>query len=168
VVYCSLWNPWTDDEDNIMSASSQTPQRRLIGTIVGSHFYGRDNLNREQCFFYFADLSVRTAGTYYLKFELIVLDAWRMASRSNLAVAAKAKSTVFTVYNAKDFQGMRPSTELTKCLRAQGCLIPVKKGSTKANASSSVEDESDDQCDESSGGAAYGIQSLPERIKCCK
>jgi hypothetical protein len=146
-----------------MPSTSRLPQRRLIGTLVGSHFYGRDNLNKEQCFFYFADLSVRTAGTYCLKFDLVVLDAWRMMARSSLAVSATAKSNVFTVYNAKDFQGMRPSTELTRCLRAQGCLIPVKKGSTKANASYLPHEGSDDEG--GSGNGSEGIRDLPERIK---
>jgi hypothetical protein len=144
VVYCSLWNPWTDEEDNIIPTTSKLPQRRLIGTLVGSHFYGKDNLDREQCFFYFADLSVRSAGTYCLRFELVILDAWLMVTRSSLAVAATVKSNVFTVHNAKDFQGMRPSTELTRCLRAQGCLIPAKKGNANANTSSSPEEGSDD------------------------
>jgi hypothetical protein len=37
-------------------------------------------------------------------------------------------SDVFEVYPAKTFPGMVPSTELTKRLKEQGCLISVKKG----------------------------------------
>jgi Velvet factor len=167
-VYCSLWNPWTDEEDNIIPTTSKLPQRRLIGTLVGSHFYGKDNLDREQCFFYFADLSVRSAGTYCLRFELVVLDAWRMVTRSSLAVAATVKSNVFTVHNAKDFQGMRPSTELTRCLRAQGCLIPAKKGNANANTSSSPEEIVMIERDGESGSSVVDeSRSLPERIRHC-
>ena len=149
-----------------MPSSSRLPQRRLIGTLVGSHFYGRDDSNKEQCFFYFSDLSVRTAGTYCLKFDLVVLDAWRVMTRSSLAVSATTKSNVFTVHNAKDFKGMRPSTDLTRCLRAQGCLIPVKKGSAKAGASHSPAAGSDEEDnEEGSGNADIGIQDLPEISK---
>jgi hypothetical protein len=148
MVHCSLWNPWSDEEDNVMQAPGKIPQRRLIGTLVGSHFYGRDNNRREQCFFHFADLSVRTPGTYCLKFDLVVLDAWRMVTRSSLAVSDTVKSNMFTVYNAKDFQGMRPSTELTKCLRAQGCLIPIKRGSAKTNGFRSRGEAGSSQDDE--------------------
>ena len=152
-----------------MPSTSKLPQRRLIGTPVGSHFYGRDNNNnKEQCFFYFADLSVRTTGTYCLKFDLVVLDAWRTMTRSSLAVSATTKSNVFTVHNAKDFLGMRPSTDLTRCLRAQGCLIPVKKGSAKASASYVLEDGSEDKDNkEGNDSADDGIRDFPERIKRC-
>jgi hypothetical protein len=153
-----------------MPTTSELSQRRLIGSVVGTHFYGRDTLNREQCFFYFADLSVRTAGTYCLKFELVVLGPWRRETRSNLPVVATVKSNMFTVYNAKDFQGMRPSTELTRCLRAQGCLIPVKKGSARANASCSPGDGSEGGVeDEHSGSAGDEIQSQRQldRIRPC-
>jgi hypothetical protein len=133
----------------MMPEPARKPPRRLIGTPVGSQFYGKDNTNREQCFFHFADLSVRTPGTYCLKFNLVVLDSRGMEARSSLPVVATAKSNPFKVYNAKDFQGMRSSTDLTKCLRAQGCVIPVKKGSAKADASypphEAVEDLFDDE-----------------------
>lgn len=71
-----------------------------------------------------------------------------MVTRSSLAVSDTVKSSMFTVYNAKDFQGMRPSTELTKCLRAQGCLIPIKKGSAKANGHHSRGEAGSSQDDE--------------------
>jgi hypothetical protein len=43
-------------------------------------------------------------------------------------------SDVFTVYTAKDFPGMRPSSALTRALKLQGCNIQVKKGNEKALA----------------------------------
>lgn len=47
-------------------------------------------------------------------------------------IITEAMSEVFTVYTAKEFPGMRPSTELTKALKLQGCAISVKKGNEKA------------------------------------
>lgn len=151
MVHCTLWDPWSNEEVNIMPAPpGRLPQRRLIGKTVGDHFYGRDNEDREQRFFYFADLSVRTAGTYYLKFDIVVLDPLRM--QSSFPVCASVTSNTFTVYNARDFQGMRRSTTLTRCLRAQGCQIPVKRGSVTASASSSSGEVDSEYCKEDGDG----------------
>jgi len=49
-------------------------------------------------------------------------------------VLADVLSDVFTVYTAKDFPGMRPSSALTRALKLQGCNIQVKKGNEKALA----------------------------------
>ena len=109
---------------------------------------------------------MRTAGTYCLKFELVVLDSRTMVTRANLSVAATVKSDTFTVYNAKDFQGMRPSTELTRCLRAQGCLIPVKKGSARANGPSAPGEASEGEGGEESGSnGGNETENLPEQSR---
>ena len=47
-------------------------------------------------------------------------------------IITEVLSDVFTVYTAKEFPGMRPSTSLTKVLKSQGCAISVKKGNEKA------------------------------------
>jgi hypothetical protein len=169
VVHCSLWNPVTDEDETMMAASDRKPQRRLVGTLVGAHFYGEDTENQEQCFFHFTDLSVRTAGTYYLKFKLVVLDAQKMKAGFSFPICATTKSEPFAVYNAKDFGGMRASTELTKCLKAQGCLIPVKKGNATTNASTPHSEEEvgnplDDEDHDS--GEGNEITGTPKRIKC--
>jgi hypothetical protein len=166
VVHCSLWNPVTDEDEMMMPMSDRKQQRRLVGTLVGSPFYGKDKGNVEQCFFPFADLSVRTAGTYCLKFKLLVLDYHNMR-HGDFLPAATAKSNPFTVLNAKDFEGMRPSTELTKCLKAQGCLIPVKKGNSKTNVSRLRDEDEEDQYDddEEDGNDADDMGTAPKRLK---
>ncbi len=64
---------------------------------------------------------------------------------------------VFQVYAAKDFPGMRSSTELTKRLKEQGCLISVKKGIEKIGERGTTvhgrggSDEDDDE-DTNGGG----------------
>lgn len=122
-------------------------QRRLMGTLVSSPFVGKDEFNVEGCFFTFPDLSVRTPGTYSLKFSFIVLDVHNMRSGSKAPIKATVKSEPFNVFNAKDFGGMRASTELTKRLKHQGCLISVKKGNAKSN-NARDEDEDEDMEDE--------------------
>lgn len=61
---------------------------------------------------------------------------------------ATVLSEPFQVYAAKDFPGMKPSTELTKRLKEQGCLISVKKGNEKTNAAHAREDDGEDEDDD--------------------
>jgi hypothetical protein len=145
VVHCTLWDPQTDSDDTAMPSSTSTrQQRRLMGTLVASPFVGNDEFNIEGCFFCFPDLSVRTPGTYALKFSLVNLDPSRMRPGMSEPVRSSAMSSVFQVFNAKDFGGMRASTELTKSLKHQGCLISVKKGNAKSNKNDGQDEEGDD------------------------
>ena len=113
-----------------------------MGTLVSSPFVGKDEFNVEGCFFTFPDLSVRTPGRYSLRFSLCVLDPLHMQKGHRAPIRALVKSEGFDVFNAKDFGGMRASTELTKRLKHQGCLISVKKGNAKSH---SARDEDDDE-----------------------
>lgn len=134
IVHCSLWDPVRNVEDNTMPESTdKRQQRRLMGTLVASAFVGKDENEVEGCFFCFPDLSVRTPGTYALKFGFIQIDPDRMFRGNSAPVRATVITEPFHVYNAKDFLGMRASTALTKKLKNQGCLISVKKGYSKAN-----------------------------------
>jgi hypothetical protein len=154
VVHCTLWNPDTDSDESAMpGASDKRQQRRLMGTLVSSPFVGLDEFDVEGCFFTFPDLSVRTPGMYSLKFSLAILDRRKMGPGSKVPIRAIVKSNTFHVYNAKDFGGMRPSSELTKRLKHQGCLIQVKKGNAKTNGSHprDEDDEDDDDDDEDDG-----------------
>ncbi len=145
VVHCTLWDPQNDRDDTAMpSTTDKRQQRRLMGTLVASPFVGKDEFNVEGCFFTFPDLSVRTPGTYSLRFQLVILNPKHMGPGASSPVQSVIKSAPFNVYNAKDFGGMRASTALTKCLKGQGCLISVKKGNTKTTASRARHDEDDD------------------------
>ena len=167
VVHCTLWNPATDTDDSAMPGSSdKRQQRRLMGTLVSSPFVGLDEHDVEGCFFTFPDLSVRTPGTYCLKFSLVILDPGNMGPGSKVPIRTTVKSNIFNVYNAKDFGGMRPSTELTKRLKHQGCLIQVKKGNAKTNGShprDEDEDEDDDEEEEDVEVSAVKKGKRPKR-----
>lgn len=154
VVHCTLWDPITDADASAMpGATEKRQQRRLMGTLVSSPFVGKDEFNVEGCFFTFPDLSVRTPGKFSLRFALVVLDVTEMRPGHHAPVQAVVYSDPFDVFNAKDFGGMRASTELTKRLKHQGCLISVKKGNTKSNNArnededNDVEDDGDDEGD---------------------
>jgi hypothetical protein len=106
-------------------------QYRLIGTLVASSFVEDDN-GIEGYFFCFPDLSVRTLGNYSLKFRLFIVDQSLMGPGNVALLRSTTTSRPFDVKDAKDFPGMKASTELTKRLNHQGCSIPVKKGNAKS------------------------------------
>jgi hypothetical protein len=149
VVHCTLWDPLNDRDDTAMPGTTdKRQQRRLMGTLVASPFVGNDEHDVEGCFFCFPDLSVRTPGVYSLKFSLVTLDPAKMGPGFSMPVRSTAKSATFHVYNAKDFGGMRASTELTKRLKYQGCLISVKKGNAKSNGKNGRDDDDDEDDDD--------------------
>lgn len=149
VVHCTLWDPVANKDDTAMPGTTdKRQQRRLMGTLVSSPFVGQDEHNVEGCFFTFPDLSVRTPGTYSLRFSLMILDITRMSSGERVPIRCLAFSQAFHVYNAKDFGGMRASTELTKRLKHQGCLISVKKGNAKSSGGAHDSDGDDDDDDD--------------------
>lgn len=167
VVHCTLWDPVNDRDDTAMPGTTdKRQQRRLMGTLVASPFVGNDEHDVEGCFFCFPDLSVRTPGTYSLKFSLVTLDPTRMGPGFSSPIRSTVLSAVFHVYNAKDFGGMRASTELTKRLKHQGCLISVKKGNAKSggkNGRDDDEDEDDDDDDELDEGPKRKAAKRPKR-----
>ncbi|KAI1376775.1 velvet factor-domain-containing protein [Hypoxylon crocopeplum] len=145
VMHCTIWNE-TGDQDCSGMPDDYRQQRRLMGTIVSSPFVGFDENNEEGCFFCFPDLSCRTPGAFRLRFSLVILDP-NSVPGSKTPVCATAMSEVFTVYNAKDFPGMRASTALTKRLKEQGCLISIKKGNERSHARDDSEEDDDDDDD---------------------
>lgn len=145
VVICILWNSDTDTDASSMPESAERkPQRRLMGTNVSSPFPGKDENNVPRTFFTFPDISVRTPGIYRLKFKLCVLNLMHLGPGSKNPVATNVMSDPFQVFNAKDFGGMQASSALTRSLKAQGCLIPVKKGNSKTNPSHSRDGDDDE------------------------
>lgn len=159
VIHCELWNAEMDhDETSMPETGDRRQQRRLMGTLVASPFVGRDEFDVEGCYFPFPDLSCRTTGRYRLKFVLVVLDPARIKTGDKLPFRATVLSDVFEVYPAKTFPGMIKSTELTKRLKDQGCLISVKKGhqrterATKASRSEEYEENDIEGDDANSPG----------------
>jgi hypothetical protein len=116
-----------------------------MGTLVSSPFVGKDEFNIEGCFFTFPGLSVRTPRKYSLRFSLIILDIQSMRQGARRLGRAVIKSEPFNVFNTKAFGGMRASTELTKRLKHQGCLISVKRGNVKPNEASDDDQEEVDK-----------------------
>ncbi|KAI8952329.1 hypothetical protein F4801DRAFT_225773 [Xylaria longipes] len=151
IMHCTIWNEGGDQDLSSMPEDYRT-QRRLMGTVVSSPFAGNDENDEYGCFFCFPDLSCRTPGSFRLQFSFMVLDP-SSSPGHRTPVVALVMSDVFTVYNAKDFPGMKASTALTKRLKEQGCLISIKKGNdrTRAREESGSEDDYDE--DVNGGGS---------------
>ncbi|KAJ2974219.1 hypothetical protein NUW58_g8729 [Xylaria curta] len=148
VVHCTIWSERGDQDLSSMPEDYRT-QRRLMGTVVSSPFLGNDENDEFGCFFCFPDLSCRTPGSFRLQFSFMILNP-SSSPGHRTPVSALAMSEVFTVYNAKDFPGMKASTPLTKRLKEQGCLISIKKGNDKTRPRE--ESESPDNRDENADG----------------
>lgn len=119
-----------------------TRQKRLMGSLVASPFFGEDEHGEMGSFFCFPDISCRTPGKFRLKFSLITINP---LLRVRAPVKTELLSDVFQTYTAKEFPGMLESSALAKALRAQGCNIPTKKGIEKSGKREESDLNSDDE-----------------------
>lgn len=95
-------------------------------------------------FFVFADLSVRTAGVYRLKFRLL---DWGLAQETGTPspILAEVFSDPFRVYSSKEFPGMRASSTLTWNLRRMGMTeLKPRAGKGKGVAKKERKRDEDD------------------------
>ncbi|KAI9645699.1 hypothetical protein NHQ30_006441 [Ciborinia camelliae] len=154
IVHCTLWNPYTDcEDDKIEGSSDRRNQRRMVGTMVCNGFKALDPHGDERFFFTFADLSVRFPGDYQLKFRLTLIDPAGMGKGQRNGIMSPLLSNIFKVHNAKDFEGMRPSSDLAKSLVSQGYpnILKIKKGNAKTIAMVGGQDDDEDDDDEMGG-----------------
>jgi hypothetical protein len=120
-----------------------------MGTLVASPPVGNDENDVEDCFSCFPDRSGRQdTRTYSLTFRLVTLNPFVMGPGYAAPVRSTAIISAFNVYNAKHFVGMSASTELTKRLKHQWCLMSVKKGNAKKNEREENEEDDDDKDDD--------------------
>lgn len=102
--------------------------RNLIGSCSVSAYSLADLDDNVGLWFVLQDLSVRTEGSFRLRFSFInvgTLDG-NLTTGTN-PVLATAFSDVFTVWSAKKFPGVKESTELSKKFAVQGVKIPIRK-----------------------------------------
>ncbi|RDI79356.1 hypothetical protein Vi05172_g10558 [Venturia inaequalis] len=156
VVHCTLWNADGSHEETALVQPDRRTTRRLMGQLVASPSVAKDEHDIEGCFFCFPDLSCRTNGRYRLRFILMRIDPVNLHVGGFSPILTEVLSEVFTVYTAKDFPGMRPSSALTRALKLQGCNIQVKKGNEKALARKrsavSISEGDDDDPNKEGGG----------------
>ncbi|KAH8737780.1 velvet factor-domain-containing protein [Ilyonectria robusta] len=154
IMTCSIYDD-SGTQDAAFMPEEYRQQRRLMGSLVGAPFVGKDEFGKEGCFFCFPDLSCRTPGAFRLKFSLVMIDPSRASDVVHFPVLIETTTNVFTVFSAKDFPGMQASTKLTKRLKEQGCIISIKKGNDRSKNSRIHDDLSDQEQDEG-GPSSYG------------
>ncbi|EIM23965.1 hypothetical protein E3Q22_02657 [Wallemia mellicola] len=117
------------------------PQSQILqGSLTSSAHYCKKDANRYGCFFYFSDLTLTTEGVYRLKFLLTTVCLLpNMTHKDPLPVLVEAITNPFTVFTAKKFPGMAPSSELAKSLALQGVKIPIRNEERKR--SHKIEDQ---------------------------
>jgi hypothetical protein len=113
----------------VMSWNSPMCTRNLMGSLTSSAYALVNDHGERGIYFVFQDLSVRTEGTFTLKFQFA--DVGQLIKRgghqSQTRVEAEVFSEPFTVYAAKKFPGMTESTDLSKVFAKQGIKIPIRK-----------------------------------------
>ncbi|KAK7416395.1 hypothetical protein QQX98_005211 [Neonectria punicea] len=154
IMTCSIYDH-SGTRDAAFMPEEYRQQRRLMGSLVGAPFVGKDEFGKEGCFFCFPDLSCRTPGAFRLKFSLVMIDPPRASNILHFPVLIEARSNIFIVYSAKDFPGMQASTKLTKRLKEQGCIISIKKGNDRSKNSRAHDDSSDEDHDDK-GSSSQG------------
>ncbi|TVY82635.1 Velvet complex subunit [Lachnellula suecica] len=136
--------------------------RNLIGSLAASAFRLTDPDDRIGIWFVLQDLSVRTEGTFRLRFSFVnvglpappILSGGQSSNgqptttvnTTKAPVLAACFSECFTVYSAKRFPGVVESTPLSKCFATQGIKIPIRKdGQGPGTRNSERDKEYDDE-----------------------
>ncbi|PSR90447.1 velvet factor-domain-containing protein [Coniella lustricola] len=121
--------------------------RNLIGNCAGSAFRLQDTKEQTGIWFVMQDLSVRTEGSFRLRFSFVDvkpptdMKADGSGKMNKFAIRASVFSDQFQVYSAKKFPGVCDSTELSKCFATQGIKIPIRKEGGKGAADDDDDDE---------------------------
>jgi hypothetical protein len=113
--------------------------RNLIGSLCASAARLADPSDRIGIWFVLQDLSIRTEGSFRLRFSFCNVGAPSVTPNGNPAnlfsvinkkrapILASCFSDSFTVYSAKKFPGVVESTPLSRCFATQGVKIPIRK-----------------------------------------
>ncbi|RGP61906.1 hypothetical protein FLONG3_10374, partial [Fusarium longipes] len=108
--------------------------RNLIGSLAASAFRLNDTEKKAGIWFVLQDLSVRTEGTFRLRFSFVNVGRpggpgglGANVNQGRAPILASCFSQDFSVYSAKKFPGVCESTPLSKTFALQGIKIPIRK-----------------------------------------
>ncbi|KND04609.1 uncharacterized protein SPPG_00327 [Spizellomyces punctatus DAOM BR117] len=103
-------------------------ERTLSGSLVSSCHYLTDLSGSKGAYFVFPDLSIRVEGSFRLKVILTNLASIYSGNVDKPAVTVcSAVSQPFSSFNARDYPGLKESTELSKHFADQGIKIPIRR-----------------------------------------
>ncbi|KAG1174730.1 hypothetical protein G6F70_004589 [Rhizopus microsporus] len=118
------------------SEEGRHPRTSRLKNLVGASVVSANKLydldGNLGIFFIFHDISLRTEGTFRLKFSLIDVGSpysYNVNTETLSQVLQTVYSDPFTVYTAKKFPGVVQSTPLSICFARQGIKIPIRKES---------------------------------------
>ncbi|KAI1630892.1 velvet factor-domain-containing protein [Biscogniauxia mediterranea] len=103
------------------------PANLMSGTMVSSLHRLKDPSNQEGAFFIFGDLTIKSEGTYTIRFDLLQMEF--SDEPGALVTITSVKSDPFRVYAGKSFPGMAESTFLTRSFSDQGVRLRLRKDS---------------------------------------
>lgn len=105
--------------------------RNLIGSLAASAFRLEDTEGQSGIWFVLQDLSVRTEGTFRLRFSFVNVGRpggqGANVNQGRAPILSSCYSESFHVYSAKKFPGVCESTPLSKKFANQGIKIPIRK-----------------------------------------
>ncbi|KAI8071034.1 velvet factor-domain-containing protein [Gongronella butleri] len=128
---------------NVMSLREPKTISNIVGMLTSSAFHLANEHGDQGVYFVFHDLTVRTEGTYRLKFMFIDLAAGEPLTMST-RVQNVVYSDTFTIYSAKKFPGLLESTELSKIFSRQGIKIAIRNDARKARQKQPMDDVAQD------------------------
>ncbi|CAG8447272.1 12100_t:CDS:2 [Acaulospora morrowiae] len=157
----------TGPSSTVMSLNAPSSTRNLMGHCTSSAYVLNNHMGQQGIYFIFQDLSVRTEGSFTLKFsfcdvkELLVRRSLNGFPNTRGTVAAEVYSAPFKVYSAKKFPGMTESTMLSKAFAKQGIKIPIRKETRyrKPNNDDLREPSNDDAPEASSSVTSTNIDA---------
>ncbi|WVW80016.1 hypothetical protein I302_101989 [Kwoniella bestiolae CBS 10118] len=145
--------PWEAERAryNIPSHSSAQPaaqySRVLVGKVTAVCHKLQDEEDKPGLYFFAADLGIRTEGTFTLRMTMTDIASLmdpEVILGAKAPVLAETFSDPFTVYSAKRFPGVIPTTNLTKVFASQGVKLSVRETKKGSGAGEEAEDDDDD------------------------
>ncbi|KAF8878095.1 velvet factor-domain-containing protein [Infundibulicybe gibba] len=115
------------DNFPVTESSKNTP------ALVGATFVQPscvEYLGRKSLMFVFADLAVKTEGTFILRYRTFDLFS-KPYNHNELFIQAECYGGMFRVYSTKEFPGLQASTELTKQLARWGVRLNIRETERK-------------------------------------
>ncbi|KAI8897273.1 velvet factor [Globomyces pollinis-pini] len=98
----------------------------LTGSLVVNASLLKDDTGVAGCFFTFADISIRSPGSYRLKFTLFDLGDTGVLSTGNQAAVTSVFSQVLSCFSPKDYPGKLDPPPLIRTF-AQSLPMPIRK-----------------------------------------
>ncbi|KAK5153670.1 hypothetical protein LTS14_007364 [Recurvomyces mirabilis] len=139
-------------------------EKYMIGASSSSLHRLKDVDNSDGGFFVFGDISIKQTGKYRLRFNLFNYDK---SGENNVEFITHVESAVFTVYNQKEFPGIRESSVLSRTFSDQGVRLRLRKEARPAAGKKRTFEALDlvPAVDKSPGGAIGGSQySLADSV----